>query len=304
VKAAAHAPGLLGCGLVGTAIAGRLAAAGFAVAAHDIDTARRRPIEQAGGHWCDSIDQVVAGATALVLALPDTAAAECALDAVVASGRTLPPIIVDVGTDDPERVAALADRLAARGSALIDAPLSGSSAQIAAGTAVMMIGGSAAAIAAAAALLEAMATRRFTLGGCGSGARAKLATNLVLGLNRAALAEGFAFAECLGLDLATFLMLVRASPASSAAADVKGEKMLHREYHPQSRVRQHRKDVALMIDLARRHGQELPLTGAHQALLDAAVGAGDGDLDNAAILETFRRLRVQHAAPPAREKPA
>jgi 3-hydroxyisobutyrate dehydrogenase-like beta-hydroxyacid dehydrogenase len=294
---------LLGCGLVGTAIAGRLAAAGFAVAAHDIDPARRLPVELAGGHWCASIDQAIDGATALLLALPDTDVAESTLDAIVAAGRTLPPIVVDFGTDDPQRVAALAERLAARGSALIDAPLSGSSAQIAAGASVMMLGGSPAAIANAESLLDAVASQRFVLGSCGSGARAKLATNLVLGLNRAALAEGFAFAECLGLDLATFLALVRASPASSAAADAKGEKMLHREYQPQSRVRQHRKDVALMIDLAQRHGQRLPLTSAHQALLDAAVDAGDGELDNAAILETLRRMRDRHAAPQSREKP-
>jgi 3-hydroxyisobutyrate dehydrogenase-like beta-hydroxyacid dehydrogenase len=188
-------------------------------------------------------------------------------------------------------VTLLAGQLAKLDCAFLDAPLSGSSAQIAAGEAAMMIGGEARAVAQATPLLAAIAAKRFAVGPSGSGARAKLATNLVLGLNRAALAEGFAFAEALGMDLASFLALVRATPAHSAAAEAKGEKMLRGDYSAQSRVRQHRKDVALMLAMAERHGQSLPLTTAHAVLLDAAVAAGDGELDNAAILETFRRLR-------------
>jgi 3-hydroxyisobutyrate dehydrogenase-like beta-hydroxyacid dehydrogenase len=298
-----HTVGLLGCGLVGTAIAGRLTRAGFALAAHDIDAARRQPVEQAGGRWHSDIDDVVREATVLLLALPDTAATEAAFESIVRSGLALPPIVIDFGTDDPERIAALGERLATRGCAFIDAPLSGSSEQIAAGDAVMMIGGSTSAIDRAGALLEAIAARRFILGDCGSGARAKLATNLVLGLNRAALAEGFAFAESLGIDLKMFLALVRATPANSAAADVKGEKMLHGDYRAQSRIRQHRKDVALILELAQRSGQGLPLTHAHKGLLDAAVAAGDGDRDNAAILEEFRRMRRQPQQPLVQEKP-
>jgi 3-hydroxyisobutyrate dehydrogenase-like beta-hydroxyacid dehydrogenase len=293
--------GIVGCGLVGTAIAQRLAAAGCSVIGHDLDATRRGPFEHAGGRWSDDNASVFRDADALFLALPDGDATAAALSAAIDSAMPLPSIVVDVGTDDPERVTLLADRLAKRDGALLDAPLSGSSAQIAAGEAVMMIGGNAQAIARATPLLAAITTRRFVLGPSGSGARAKLATNLVLGLNRAALAEGFAFAEALGMDLAIFLAVVRATPANSAAADAKGEKMLRGDYSAQSRVRQHRKDVALMLDMARRHGQRLPLTTAHAALLDAAVAAGDGERDNAAILETFRRLRHVPAAQSALE---
>ncbi len=167
----------------------------------------------------------------------------------------------------------------------------------------MMIGGDAAAIAKVDTLLVMVASRRFVIGASGSGARAKLATNLVLGLNRAALAEGFALAETLGIDLALFLTLVRAGPAWSAAADAKGGKMQRGDYSAQSRIRQHRKDVALMIDIGRRLGQSLPLSEAHAALLDAAIAAGDGERDNAAILEQFRRLRAPRMPSRTREKP-
>jgi len=186
-------------------------------------------------------------------------------------------------------VVALAARLAVRDVRLVDAPLSGSSQQIRDGTAVMMIGGDPAACAALAPVLAAISTRRFHVGPPGSGTRAKLATNLLLGLNRAALAESLAFAECLGLDLTVFLDLVRATPAYSRAVDVKGTRMIAGDFaSPQSRIRQHRKDVKLMLAAARRAGKALPLTAAHAALLDAAVAAGQGDLDNAAIIETIR----------------
>ena len=293
--------GVIGCGLVGTAITRRLVAAGITVIGHDLDAARRGPFEQAGGNWSDGNGAVFRTAAALFLALPDSDATESALQPASDPGVSLPALVIDVGTDDPRRVARLAGRLAMRGSAFLDAPLSGSSAQIAAGEAVMMIGGDAPAIAQATPLLAAITTKHYVLGPSGSGARAKLATNLVLGLNRAALAEGFAFAEALGMDLAIFLALVRATPANSAAAEAKGEKMLRGDYSAHSRVRQHRKDVALMLDVAQRHGQSLPLTTAHAALLDAAVAAGDGERDNAAILETFRRLRYAPIAKTAME---
>ncbi|MFO1297158.1 MAG: NAD-binding protein [Rubrivivax sp.] len=122
------------------------------------------------------------------------------------------------------------------------------------------------------------------------GARAKLATNLVLGLNRAVLAEGFVFAERLGITPATFLELVLATPARSEAALAKGEQMVRGDFDaPQSRIRQHLKDVELMLAGAEAAGQRLPLSEAHAALLRAAVAAGDGELDNAAIVRQLRR---------------
>ena len=117
-------------------------------------------------------------------------------------------------------------------------------------------------------------------------ARAKLATNLVLGLNRAALAEGMAFAEALGIPRRQFLELVRVSPVASEAALAKGEKMVSGDYTPDSRIRQHLKDVCTIIAAS---PLELPLTRAHERLLQDAVSNGDGDLDNAAIIRRWTR---------------
>ena len=111
----------------------------------------------------------------------------------------------------------------------------------------------------------------------------------MLGLNRAALAEGLVFAETQGIAPATFLQLVLNTPARSGAAEAKGQMMVDGDFTPQSRIRQHLKDVNLMIDGARQYGQKLPLSEAHAALMRAAVAAGDGDLDNAAIIRQIKR---------------
>jgi 3-hydroxyisobutyrate dehydrogenase-like beta-hydroxyacid dehydrogenase len=129
------------------------------------------------------------------------------------------------------------------------------------------------------------------------GACAKLATNLVLGLNRAVFAEGMVFAERLGIAPERFLELVLASPARSDAARIKGPLMVQEAFEPQSRIRQHHKDVMLMLSAAEAQGQALPLSTAHARLMQQAMDAGDGDLDNAAIVRQIRRLQSTPPVP-------
>ena len=153
----------------------------------------------------------------------------------------------------------------------------------------MLLGGEQEAIDRCAPLLDAITLQRVHMGGAGMGAKAKLATNLVLGLNRAALAEGMVFAKTLGIEPAKFLQLVLQTPARSGAAEAKGQMMVDGEFTPQSRIRQHLKDVDLMISAAGSTGQKLPLSETHAALMRSAVAAGDGELDNAAIIRQIQR---------------
>jgi 3-hydroxyisobutyrate dehydrogenase-like beta-hydroxyacid dehydrogenase len=292
---ATHPVGVVGIGLVGLALVERLRAVHIKVLGYDIDPARREALRAAGGHVAASANDVFGSCDNVVLALPDggnTATVVRDALSVMSPGMR----IVDCGTGDPEQAVALAVRLAARGVRLVDAPLSGSSQQIRDGVGVMMIGGDRETVDALEPVLAALAPRRFLLGPPGSGARAKLATNLLLGLNRAALAEALVFAEALQLELPAFLDLVRATPAHSRAVDAKGKRMIDGEFAPpQSRVSQHRKDVGLMLEAARRAGRELPITTLHAAILDAAIAEGAGDLDNAAIIDTIRHWRAPDA---------
>jgi 3-hydroxyisobutyrate dehydrogenase-like beta-hydroxyacid dehydrogenase len=285
--------GIIGLGLVGQALAQRLAAAGFKCIGFDLSQDAMAHFTALGHTTAASVSALAASVRTVVIAVFDTAGVLQITESVDAvrslSASTTGITLIDCSTGDPDQLAALAGRLQARGIGFIEAPLSGSSAQIAAGQATLLLGGDSATITAQSTVLDALSQQRIHVGGAGMGARAKLATNLVLGLNRAALAEGMVFAERLGIAPEAFLQLVLATPARSDAALVKGPQMVSQQFAPQSRIRQHLKDVNIMLAAAQAHGQHLPLSTAHAALMQAAVQAGDGDLDNAAIIQQIRR---------------
>jgi 3-hydroxyisobutyrate dehydrogenase-like beta-hydroxyacid dehydrogenase len=293
----AKAIGIVGLGLVGTALAQRLTAAGFQVTGFDLREEARAALAAQGARTAGSLAEVVSAASCVVLAVFNT---DDVLSVVEGSGGLLSVFgvrsIIDCSTGTPHELEALAARLAARGINFIEAPLSGSSQQIAAGEATLLLGGEADALQACESVLAAISAKRIHVGGAGMGAKAKLATNLVLGLNRAVLAEGMVFAENMGISPEQFLALVLASPATSGAAEAKGRMMVDGDFAPQSRIHQHLKDVKLMIQSAAAAGQKLPLSETHAALMRAAIAAGDGELDNAAII---RELRRQKTVPPS-----
>ena len=115
---------------------------------------------------------------------------------------------------------------------------------------LVIAGGEPGAIAACGDLFATFATQAFPVGPWGSGARMKLIVNLVLGLNRAVLAEGLALARACGLDPAAALEILRAGPAYSRVMDTKGTKMLSGDFTPEARLAQHLKDVHLILTMA------------------------------------------------------
>jgi 3-hydroxyisobutyrate dehydrogenase-like beta-hydroxyacid dehydrogenase len=115
----------------------------------------------------------------------------------------------------------------------------------------------------------------------------KLVVNLVLGLNRAVLAEGLSLARACGLDLPETLRVLRAGAAYSRVMDSKGPKMIAGEFQPQARLSQHLKDVRLILAEAERAGALVPLSRLHRDLLEAVEAGGWGEEDNAAVIRAF-----------------
>jgi 3-hydroxyisobutyrate dehydrogenase-like beta-hydroxyacid dehydrogenase len=283
--------GVIGLGLVGTALADILLARGCKLIGFDTDTQRCAQLREQGAVIADNPCQVASQVDCLILSLPDSAVVDQVLTSPggVLESETLPAHCIDTTTGDPEDSVRFAGLCAGQGMAYLDATISGSSRQIAAREAVFMVGGDNTAFTQCQSLLHILSDKVFYLGLSGSGSCAKLASNLILGLNRLVLAEGLVLAEKLGLDLDRFLNLVKETPAYSRAMDVKGQKMLDQDFVPESRIRQHHKDVQLIMQYAKRHDQELPLSKVHLGILDQALAAGDGDLDNAAVIRELRR---------------
>jgi 3-hydroxyisobutyrate dehydrogenase-like beta-hydroxyacid dehydrogenase len=287
--------GLIGVGLLGSALAERLVGAGFRVLGADVAPDRLGALERLGGEVASDASEVVGSCDRIVVSLPTSDVVRAVIDGV-GTGLGRGSMIIDTTTGSPGDAEALGLRLASRGVAYLDATVSGSSAQARRGEAVLMVGGDAGMFGACSDLFDALARAAFHVGPVGAGARMKLATNLVLGLNRAALAEGLAFARSIGLDLAQTLEILRAGAAASRVADTKGPRMVAGDFAPEARLSQHLKDVRLILAEARRVGAETPLSLAHLGLLEAAEAAGYGEADNSAVIRAFDPPRGRDGA--------
>lgn len=283
--------GLVGIGLVGTAMAESLLAKQIEVIGFDIDPERCAEFKKLGGKPVVSPAEVAGQVEFVILSLPNSEAVRQVIEGPkgLLEAKPLPKYIIDTTTGDPEETMALAERLTQKGITMLDATISGSSRQVRDRAAVFMVGGDKTAFEMCRDIFDALSEKVFYVGPSGHGSKAKLASNLILGLNRLALAEGLIFAEKLGLDPAAFLELIKTTPAYSAIMDIKGEKMIEGDFTPQARIRQHRKDVFLILKHAEEAGQELPLSKVHLDVLDKAIAAGDADLDNAAVIKELRR---------------
>jgi 3-hydroxyisobutyrate dehydrogenase-like beta-hydroxyacid dehydrogenase len=282
--------GVIGLGLMGSALAERLIGAGYGVVGFDIDAEKQRTFENLAGTTAGSVASVVERCDVLFVAVFDTDQVEAVVeDLLSAAGTGSGKTILCASTCDPDRIAALAERVAAHGLHLLDTPISGTSEQVRQGRGVALVGGDLAKLELLAPILGAVFLSYFHVGVAGSAGRAKLAINLILGLNRLALAEGLVFAERMGLEPGRFLDVARQAASYSQVMDTKGPKMVRGDFTPEGRARQTLKDVELMLAQAGKLGQELPLARLNAEILRACVGHGEGDRDNSVVISEIRR---------------
>ena len=270
--------GIIGVGLLGSAIADRLSAAGYTVVGYDLIPERRR--------GANSAQEVIGKCRTTFLCLPTSdVVAQVVGSLKLAAGITL----VDCTTGEPESMAAMGEKLAKSGVDYLDATVLGSSKVVRGGTAVVMAGGRRESFDAASPLFRTFASRAFYLGPFGAGARMKLVVNLALGLHRAVLAETLAFAHACEVSPTVALEVLKAGAAYSRVMDDKGEKMLHHDFTVEARLSQHLKDVRLILDAAATKHAKTPLSQVHRQLLESLVTAGYGDADNSAIIMAYEQ---------------
>lgn len=285
--------GVIGIGLMGMACAKRMRAAGLELMGYDVDPKKLDAFVALGGQAAVSVAEIAGTCRKVVLAVFNTDQVEATVDALAAASPAgeAPLIVLCVSTCDPDRISRLVARIPADKVRYVESPVSGTSGQTEQGDALGMIGGDPAAAEEAKDVLDAICPRRHHLGTAGNGGRAKLAINLILGVNRAALAEGLVFAQKLGLDPGAFLKVARESAAQSQVMDIKGPKMVSGDYTPHGFITQTRKDFLLMLEQAKERGQGLPLAETYVSIVDGCVAAGEGNLDNSAVIEEIRRRK-------------
>ena len=290
--------GVIGTGLVGTAIAELLLEAGFDVLVWNRTRAKAEQLIPLSASVADTPADVGAACRRVFVSVMTTSQLAALVEGEdgLLDGSSQTRYILDTTTGDPDETVSLAARLAERGVRFLDATISGSSRQIRDRVGLYMVGGDRDAFQVCEDLFRVVTKKYVHVGPSGSGSKAKLSSNIVLGLNRLALAEGLVFAEKLGLAAEPFLELLKMSAAYSVAMDVKGAKMIHGDFEPQARLRQHLKDIRIVLKYAESLGQDMPLSELHCAIMEAGVAAGDGELDNSAVIRELRRRAVQPAS--------
>jgi 3-hydroxyisobutyrate dehydrogenase-like beta-hydroxyacid dehydrogenase len=285
--------GFVGLGLMGSGMAGNLLAAGYPVIGYDVDQGRMDAFVDRGGRKAASPADIPPEVDAIILSLPNSSVVNAVVgDSLnLLAARRAGLVLIDTTTADPVMSAELAARLKGRGIEMLDATISGTSKMCAEKDVTFMVGGDEETFKAYEPLFAALGKEIFYLGKNGSGASAKLVVNLVLGLNRMVLAEGLCLAEKAGMDPYRTLDLLKKSAAYSKAMDMKGLKMIDKDFlPPEGKLGFHLKDVRLMLDLGRRLDVPLLLSSLHAQALTSEVAKGRGEWDNSAIIDFYNGL--------------
>ena len=280
--------GLIGVGLLGSAIAERLIKSDVCVIGFDTDPACRERLVALGGTACSEAANVFTQCDVFFLSLPTS---EVVRGLVVDNVQFISAnsTIVDTTTGNPEDVIETSRLLAEQHVHYMEATIAGSSEQVQSGAGAMFVGGEEAVVRKYEPLLSKILEKHFYVGPVGCASRFKLVHNLLLGLHRAVLAEGLNFAEALDFDPTTTLQILQQTPAVSGVMPTKGPKMLERNYAAQARLSQHLKDVRLILKESRRVGARVPLSEMHRRLLEEAEQLGFGSADNSAVMEVYRQ---------------
>ena len=281
--------GIFGLGLIGMALAERLLAAGHKVIGIDVDETRNKALRDAGG-TPGTASEIWKSDLILSAVFSTDQLADVIADAPEGSGK----VLVSMSTCDPDQIAELEGVARARSITLVEAPISGTSLQVQKGTALLLLAGDPGGLDAFEDVADAISTNRERVGTIGNGNKNKLAINCVLGLTRAAVAEGIAFAEALGLDPGTYLETALNSAARSDVMAAKGPMMVARDFTPLGRIAQSQKDFKLIHEMATRHGHgSMPMVTRYLEVMENAEGAGDSDLDNSAVFLAVQRMAVK-----------
>lgn len=284
--------GVVGVGLLGTAVAGRLLKAGHRVVGFDTAPDRMRALLGMGGEAAASARAVALASEAVCTLLPTLPSVEAAVlgpDGVAAAGKP-GQVLIQMSTISPALTARLAAESRARGLDFLDCPVSGTSGVVARGEGVLFVGGERRVFERWRPLLESMLPRAIYIGAAGQAMVLKLVANLLVALHSVAAAEALHLARRAGLDPAVALEVLAGSAAGSRMLELRGPLMVRGEYPAQMKLDLFMKDLHLIQDAAAAAGAALPLTDTAERLYAAAAGTGHGGEDLAVVLTALAAL--------------
>ncbi|HKX10235.1 MAG TPA: NAD(P)-dependent oxidoreductase [Stellaceae bacterium] len=281
--------GVVGVGIMGSAIAGNLLRKGAAVTGFDIDASRLTDLAKAGGTPTRSAAEVAADAEIVLTSLPSAVA----LDATVASLLQKPHrglVVAELSTLPIAVKVGARDRLAAAGVVLLDCPLSGTGAQAQTGDLAVYASGERAAYDRALPVFEKFARVSHYLGVFGNGSKMKFVANLLVAIHNVASAEAMVLGKKAGLDPAEVARVIASGAGTSKVFELRAPLMVEGRYAPPTmKIDIWQKDMAVIADYAASLGVETPLFTSSIAVYNAAQTEGHGGEDTAAVCAVLER---------------
>jgi 2-hydroxy-3-oxopropionate reductase len=287
--------GFIGLGIMGTPMAGHLRAAG-----HELFVATRSRVPQglldAGALACANAREVAGRADIVFTMLPDTPDVDAVLfgEDGVAGGLSPGRTVVDMSSISPIETKAFAKSINALGCDYLDAPVSGGEVGAKAASLTIMVGGPEAAFERVKPLFQLMGKNITLVGGNGDGQTTKVANQIIVALNIAAVGEALVFASKAGADPAKVRQALMGGFAASRILEVHGERMIKRTFAAGFRIGLHQKDLSLALAGARALGVALPQTAGAAQLMQACAANGMAGLDHSALVRALE-LMANHA---------
>ena len=282
---------LIGLGLMGTGMARRLLGAGFPLTVYNRNPQRAAPLADEGAHVAASPREAAARADIVLSMVSDDVAARAVWlgEQGALAGAARGTVLVDCSTVSVAWIEELSRAAAAAGCPLLDAPVTGSKPQAAAGELSFLVGGSADALEIARPALAVMSRAIVHVGATGAGALLKLVNNFLCGVQAASLAEAIALVERSGLDRTKALEVLTHGAAGSPLLKTLAARMTARDYTPNFLLRLMAKDLTYALGEGRRYGLDLSTVASALEVVDRAVAAGNGEEDFSALVEPLRR---------------
>lgn len=283
-----HTLGFIGLGIMGAPMAAHLLAAGHTVHLH---TRSQIPVPllQVGGLACSSAQEVAEKADIIFLMLPDTPDVEAVLFSAqgVAAGLTSGKTVVDMSSISPVLTKAFASKINELGCAYMDAPVSGGEVGAKAASLTIMVGATEATFEKVLPLLQCMGKNITLVGSNGDGQTCKVANQIIVALNIAAVGEALLFASKAGADPAKVRQALMGGFAASRILEVHGERMIKRTFNPGFRIGLHQKDLGLALQGARELGLALPQTAGAAQLMQVCSANGLENLDHSGLVRAL-----------------
>lgn len=284
--------GFAGLGTMGAAMAANLARAGFPLTVWNRTAGRAGDLTALGATEATTPADLARRSDVIVCCVSDTPDVERVLFGPdgVAGGAAKGTLVIDCSTISPSATRGFGERLAARGVALVDAPVSGGSEGAQKGTLTIFVGGEAKDVERARPILEGMGRTITHLGPLGSGQASKAVNQVILAGAYLGVAEGIVLAIKAGLDPEQLVTALSGGAARSWVLENRSGRMIRNEYPIGFKVALHHKDMGIGLGLAREVGASLPVAALFEQFLTGLVAQGHGDDDTSAVARVIRGL--------------